>query len=1038
MRKVCLAAALGLFACTATPQLSQAPTPSEPATAPLAAAPSSSENTRKITSVLHSPLKDVRAVSERDNRLKITVQMGYRTQQLELDKILHLKAWVEGPGLATPLYNQNDFVAVEQNTTELFIEDIPRGKHRIVTVQGYGALNDNSAETVAGATLKAVYNSPETSSDVVLDFSWRSTLEAEIIEQLLDAAGDNAEILVWLDTLDHGALNTLLDNLVYGTLPTTGTAYRIHPQQVSAQALSDQIQQNVGEIPTLNPTDTVPEAWKKQTHDFSLTVRHAGNTPFNRSQIALQLSDPASPPVSIAQGFDSATLEGAVPGEWRLSAHIAGLNGGVTFTTPVSIAPDGTTTLNLGTAANPILMPPVITGLTTTQILSNNRLTLSGDGFDANTPAQNVVQVNGETATVVSATLTELVVQLPASVGESQITVTRNGRTSNSANLTLPPRVVTLSSEQGLPGDSLTLTLAGLDPQQENTSVRFFDSQTDAEVLNRTNSSLTVRVPADARTGALTLTSSQTAPLTSPVYTLTNQPRITGLNTAGPYGALTILTILGENIADATGVTVGGVPAVIIGSVANPEERVFIELQQAAPADAQFVVTTPNGSASFEATIPTPPTIQNVTFPAQPGGDIIITGEHFNSVNRVDIAGTDLSQTDYTLVSDTELRLHTLPNNPVVGSLGITNPDGSAYTSLTYDNVVNYIGPALAAPNTQIDTPGLGNPHGIHVNRDHDIYVASLNGSAYKFGYDAQADTHSLSWVVTPDVSFGEKEDITTTPDGTVYVANTSTLTVEKITVTVDQQGNEIPTITPLAKVPDPEGLETDAQGNLYVTSTSQDETCIFKFSNLSQPLTDPGATHTCNSIKASPLTDPQQLNIEVVAGGDRRFVNEVTPQSEPIATARFDHLEGIGMDGQGRIYVVEVETRYLRRIDPNSGEVTLFADFSRGTGINTPRMTMHEIRVDRFGNVFVPSSDDGSPAKGIYLVTPNGSISLVAGNPNGLVGVNNGSPIEDSRFRDPKAVDFGPDGSLYVADMGWQGIRKIERFEPAANLQVP
>ena len=51
--------------------------------------------------------------------------------------------------------------------------------------------------------------------------------------------------------------------------------------------------------------------------------------------------------------------------------------------------------------------------------------------------------------------------------------------------------------------------------------------------------------------------------------------------------------------------------------------------------------------------------------------------------------------------------------------------------------------------------------------------------------------------------------------------------------------------------------------------------------------------------------------------------------------------------------------------------------------------------------------------------------------------GLMDGDPLKEATFSSARGIDFGPDGSLYIADTSW-GVRKIERFHPAYNLQMP
>jgi len=82
----------------------------------------------------------------------------------------------------------------------------------------------------------------------------------------------------------------------------------------------------------------------------------------------------------------------------------------------------GTGTRTTGTA------PPTINSISPTHGPGGTAVTITGSGFNTTTSG-NSVAFNGETASVSSATATQLIVVVPKLAGTGKVTVTANGST---------------------------------------------------------------------------------------------------------------------------------------------------------------------------------------------------------------------------------------------------------------------------------------------------------------------------------------------------------------------------------------------------------------------------------------------------------------------------------------------------------------------------------------------------------------------------------------------------------------------------------
>lgn len=1024
-----------------------------------------------LTDDLQSATGRISSGTAQDNlSIQVVIQRPantFRTQQLELSRIKNLRAWVEGPGLESRILNTNDFVTVaDQNQqTQLVINQVPRGKHRVVTVQGYQFAEAGDPPEVAGATLKAVYSSPENSTEIVLTFTWRSTAQAEIIEALLARAeeaptevqdGDDtptqAQILEYIDNLDDTALNAFLDAVIFGTNPTTGSTYQVHPDRLDPEKIAEIIVEQAGVVPTQEPTDPVPEAYLDNMADLSLKVQTPQKVPFTNSQIQVQITDPASIPVTLTVGSDTAGVPQVVPGTWEAVVKLDGLNGGVSTRATVEVDADGNVILTEGTDANPIILPPVITAIDKTSAGAGEQITLTGDGFDPD-KTQNTVNIGGVEATVVSATATELVVEMPAGVsGTSQITVTSEGKTSNYAEVTAIPKITSLSSIAGIPGQQVTITVSGYDPSQVSSTVQFNGSTLNLTPDSVTENTLTVTVPVDATTGPITVTPTDLDPMDSQTYTIGIKPSIFSVNPAAIAPGQQ-LTVTGVNMGQVTSITINGSTVdpnsiiVVPGTNGNPDVVVFTVPDVVSDGDLR--ITTPTGVASTPVQVLQPPTITslNPPDPAQPGSPLVIQGDNYLPVTEVSIGGVVLSANDYQIDDDGQITITNPPDNPVLGPVKVTNAAGSATASVTYKDVENFIGNANNALRTTKNYTFMNSPHGINVDGDGNIYVADLAGRIHKFLPDGTVPTGWPLGLIGAGYQdgagsvarFSNVEDLANDAAGNIYLADTDNDAIRKIT---EVNGNI--QVTTIARVPGPEGIEISREGKLYVTGNNPPNpsgtspiigSYVFRVDDLNTAVTpEQNTAYSRGNISTI-------ANAQVIAGGPKATVRQNVTTN--LQNSRFNHLEGLGIDGQGRIYVADVDHYWIRRIDEANDTVTVFADlnpcyFSTNCQftLENPGMVAHEIRVDRQGNVFVPSVS-AAPAVGVYLIDQTGKFSFVAGSATGFTGLNDGNPLSSATFSSPRAVDFGPDGSLYVADTSW-GVRKIERYHPASNLQMP
>jgi len=167
---------------------------------------------------------------------------------------------------------------------------------------------------------------------------------------------------------------------------------------------------------------------------------------------------------------------------------------------------------------------------------------------------------------------------------------------------------------------------------------------------------------------------------------------------------------------------------------------------------------------------------------------------------------------------------------------------------------------------------------------------------------------------------------------------------------------------------------------------------------------------------------------IHTVAGnGDIRIAGD----GGPATSASFDFPNGLDVAPDGTIYVTDlafssgpIEAR-LRRISPDGridtiagGPYGFAGDGGPAAGARFRRLESVKIGPD--GSIYVVDSYNYR----IRRITPDGIIRTVAGTVQGFSG--DGGPATSARLNSPVDVEFGTDGSVYIADFSNQRIRRI------------
>ena len=332
--------------------------------------------------------------------------------------------------------------------------------------------------------------------------------------------------------------------------------------------------------------------------------------------------------VTVAFGATNATVVSAAPTELVVtipegatSGHVAVTAGGVG---PVL----STTEFRVMSPVNLARVDPRAGDI-------GERVTLTGTGFSL-TPGENAVQLGAIAARVVSATPTELVVEVPegARSGAWTVAVTGSGnaRTREPFMVTLRPHITALEPERGIPGVRVTLRGTNFPADRSLASVRLNGAEVPMESYAR--DAIVVTIPRDAQTGRFQVIGRLQGTGTAPQEFFVLQPvQLQSVDPpAGPIGSTVTLHGTGFE-PDPARLTLRLGPQVLRPTRNSTTEIVFTVPRAArggtvaVEADGRQPVSSP---MPFVITVP-PVVTAVVPAAAAPGARIIIRGRNFGS-----------------------------------------------------------------------------------------------------------------------------------------------------------------------------------------------------------------------------------------------------------------------------------------------------------------------------------------------------------------------------------------------------------------------
>jgi sugar lactone lactonase YvrE len=153
---------------------------------------------------------------------------------------------------------------------------------------------------------------------------------------------------------------------------------------------------------------------------------------------------------------------------------------------------------------------------------------------------------------------------------------------------------------------------------------------------------------------------------------------------------------------------------------------------------------------------------------------------------------------------------------------------------------------------------------------------------------------------------------------------------------------------------------------------------------------------------------------------------------NDTLTDSQFNRPSGIALDAAGNIYIADTYNNVIRKITPSGDVSTLAGSGSsgndNGVGTSASFSSPMGVAVDSSNNIYV--ADTGNNL--IRKISPSGDVTTLAG--SGFPGTADGTGTA-ATFYQPLGINVDSSGNLYVADSGYNLIRKISPADVVTTI---